>query len=182
MGGAIDGDGTGSERRAGADGGRAEPAKQGADSKRQLLGRKRLGQIVIGTEGESPDPVGLLPARREEDDTDIAGLLPPAELGEHVVTRHPREHQVEDHNNRALLPRGLQRSGSGGRGGRALATLGQMIGDECGDVRLVIHYQDAVAHDGLLARIMDLGSTGVWTLDRVWDRLRSAARSRSLLI
>ena len=52
-----------------------------ADPERELLGRERLGEVVVGAEREPADPVGLLPPRGEQDDADVAGLLAPAQLG-----------------------------------------------------------------------------------------------------
>ena len=67
-----------------------------------------------------------------------------------------------------LLPRGLERIGAGARRRDPEAGLGEMVGHQRGDVRLVVDHENAVRHDDPLRP---------GTL--VCDRLRSAARSRS---
>ena len=63
------------------DGRRGQPAEQAAHPKRELLGRERLGQVVVGAQREAADAIGLLPPGGEEDDPDVPGLLPLPQLG-----------------------------------------------------------------------------------------------------
>src|SRR6185503_818710 len=79
-----------------------------------------------------------------------------------------------------LLARGLEGFGPGAGGGDPEPRLGQMIGHQSGDVRLVVDHEDAMGHVGLLVRSGALSATGLATRVLVWDRLRSAARSRSV--
>ena len=134
---------------------RVEPAVTGGDRsrrssaphpERQLLGRERLGEVVVGAEREAADPVGLLPPRGQEDDAHVAGLLPLPQLGQHVVARDAGQHQVEDDDVGPLLPRGPERVGAVGRRGDPEARLGEVIRHQRRDVGLVVHHEDAVRH------------------------------------
>ena len=44
------------------------PPQQRADTRRELAGRERLRDVVVRAELEADDPVGLLAARRQQDD------------------------------------------------------------------------------------------------------------------
>ena len=105
--------GPGGQGAAGRDRRRGQPPEQAAHPERELLGRERLGEVVVGAEREAADPVGLLPPRGQQDDADVLGLVPLAQLGQHVVARHAGQHEVEDHDVGPLLPRGLERVGPG---------------------------------------------------------------------
>ena len=126
--------------------GRAQPAEQGSYPERQLLGRERLGQIVVGAQRQPADPVGLFPPGGEENDADILGFLPPSKLCQHVIARDTGQHQIEDHHVGPFLPRRLQGVGPVGGGGHPIAHLGQVVGDQRGDVRLVVHDEDTMGH------------------------------------
>ena len=98
----------------------------------------------------------------------VSSRLP--QLGQHVVARDAGQHEVEDDDVGPLLPRGLERVGPVGRGRDPEARLGEMVGDERGDVRLVVDHENAVRHDGLSA-----SPASWWLLHPARERLRSRA-------
>jgi hypothetical protein len=76
-----------------AEGRRVRSPQHRAHARGELARRKRLRDVVVGSELEPDDPIGLLDARGEEDHRQLGPAPnPPAEL-EPVG---PREHDVED--------------------------------------------------------------------------------------
>ena len=140
------------------DRGRLQPPEHRGHPQRQLLGREWLGEIIVGAERESADPVGLLAPRGEQDDAHVARFLAAAELGQHVVARHPRQHQVEHDHVGPLLARGAERLGAARCGGHPIPGLGQVIRHQRRDVGLVVDHQDPVASCGCSA---ELGAVAV---------------------
>jgi len=140
----VQGDGSRRDEPAGRHRGCAEPAQHRADPQHQLLGRERLGEIVVGAEGESFDPVGLFLARGENDDAQVLRLLEAAQLGQHVVPGRARQHQVEHDEVGSLFPSRPERVAAI-RGRRdAVPRLGEMIRHERGDIGLVVDHEDSV--------------------------------------
>ena len=131
------------------DGGRGEPPQDGANAQHELLRGERLGEIIVGAEGESLDPIRLVLARREQQNPDIARLITPPQLGENLEAGVPRQHQVQHDEVGTLFARGAQRVGAGAGGRDAIAFFRQMIRDERRDVRLVVHYEDAMHRTGV---------------------------------
>jgi hypothetical protein len=72
----------------------AGPAQQRPDAGRQLLGRERFGEVVVGAGFEPGDDVVGVGASRDHDDRHVGRLadlpadLEPVEAGEHDVDQH----------------------------------------------------------------------------------------------
>jgi len=78
MSGTIEDDRTTDQAAAGRHRRRRQAPQDRPHTQHQLLGRKRLGEIVVGTEGEALDAVGLVLARRQQQHADVARLVPAA--------------------------------------------------------------------------------------------------------
>jgi hypothetical protein len=146
MSGSVYGNRPRGQGRAGAYSGGAQPAKQTTHSEREFLRRERLGQVVVGPEREAAYTVGLLPPCRKEYDANLTSLIALSHLREHIVARDAGEHEIEDDDVRALFPGRLQSIGAIGGGGNPETCLGQVIGDERSNVRLVVYDENAVCH------------------------------------
>ena len=81
------------------------------DPRDQFARGERLGEVIVGPALESRDLVGLLGARRQHDDGDVAGIrvtakLPcqfePAHVGQHPVHQHQVRAAVADAGERGL--------------------------------------------------------------------------------
>ena len=81
-----------------------------ANAREQLLDRKRLGQVVVGTSIERADLVRVLAARRDHDDRHAR---PCAHRLHHLDAVHIGQAQIEQHDARCLR-RGGGDSGMGG--------------------------------------------------------------------
>ena len=128
---------------------RREAAQDRSDPQDQLFGGERLGEIVVRAERQAFDAVGLLLARSEQDDAHLAGLFAAAQLREHVEAGEAGEHEVQHDEVGPLLARRPQGVRPVTRGGNAIAFLCQVIGDEGGDVGLVVHDEDAMDGAGI---------------------------------
>ena len=81
-------------------------AEQRFDAGNQLLHRKRLSQIVIGTGFQPGNAVGFAAAGADDDDRQVARHLTDASANLQPV--NAREHQVEDHRIPRLFFQALQ--------------------------------------------------------------------------
>ena len=109
-----------------------------ANTREQLLDRKRLGQIVVGTGIERADFVRILAARRDHDNRHAR---PCAHRLHHLDAVHIGQAQIEQHNARRLR-RGGGDSGMGGlhshmaqavrleRGNNKIADGGVVLNDQ----------------------------------------------------
>ena len=86
---------------------------------------------------------GFLPARGEQEDGDVLAGFVGAELVEHFEARHARQHEVEDDQRRSVLLREAECVGTVAGRRNPEAGLGEVIDDECDDIRLVVDDEDA---------------------------------------
>ena len=70
-----------------------DPAEDGVDPGHQLPGAERLGQVVVGADGQADEQVGLRVPGRQHEDGHRPVLLDPAA---HLEAVEAGEHQVED--------------------------------------------------------------------------------------
>ena len=118
-------------RRAGGLG----PAQDGADARQQLARVEGLGQIVVRTQLQPDDAVGLLGQRRQHDDRQPRRGAQPAADGEPVL---PRQHEVEhDEIEAAVVEQPLHRLAVGG-GIDAKAVPGQEPLQQVADLPIVV--------------------------------------------
>ncbi len=118
------------------------PAQHRLDPRRELLGRERLGDVVIGTELESGHPVGLVTASRQHDHWHRRGR---PELTAHLETTQTRKHQVEHDEVRRRGQRAIERNLAVGDPLDLVALLLQVPRDNVGDVRIVVDHEHALA-------------------------------------
>jgi hypothetical protein len=72
---------------------RIAAAEHGAHTRREFAGRERLGDVVIGSEFEADDPIGLLAARCQHDHWKVAARSdPPAQRQSVSAGQHHVEH------------------------------------------------------------------------------------------
>ena len=92
-------------------GGAASQRSSARTRARELLGRERLGEIVVGAEREGADAVGLLAGR--SGGSPPRPWSPPASRSsrQNVVAGDAGEHQVEDDDVGLLLRAALSASG-----------------------------------------------------------------------
>ena len=83
------------------------PAQHGVDPRRQLTGRERLDDIVIGAHFEAGDPVHFVASASEKDDRNVTDA---PQLLQQVPTILVTEHDVDQHQV------GVRRSQRFGRG------------------------------------------------------------------
>lgn len=149
---AVHGERTGfgrGSRRGRRDGGllRApRPPGHGPHPGHQLPNAERLRQIVVGAEFQAQHPVGLLPARTEDDDRDVGDLTDaPAD----VDAVHVRQPQVQQHD---IAVRPSQPLGAGGHVIDRQAEVTEALGQGFGDRLVVLDEQHAQAHTSYLSR------------------------------
>ncbi len=142
---AIDLDRADRERIARRGAGSRETSQNRAHPQHELLRAEWLGEIVVGAEREAADAVRLLASRREHQHCHLSRALGRTQMLEHLEPGHPRQHEVEHYDRRALLARGLQRLGPGRCGGHAVAALREMVRDESDDVLLVVDHEHALS-------------------------------------
>jgi hypothetical protein len=80
--------------------------EDGPDTGYDLPRREWFGDVVVGAELESDDPIRLVAARREHDDG--GGAIGP-DAPEHLEPVESREHQVEQHEVGAAILEDLER-------------------------------------------------------------------------
>jgi hypothetical protein len=135
-------------RRTAQTGAPLDPAQQRVHPRRQLPHRERLGEIVVGANGETDQEIGFVVAGGQHEHTHRSlRLNPPA----HLEAVEPGQHDVEYHQV------GLVGIGPGHRGrpvvrDRHVETFGpQPGGHRFGDRPFVLHHQNpplACAHGG----------------------------------
>src|SRR5206468_4025503 len=120
---------------------RDAPPQDALDPGDELPRRKRLRQVVVGTELQTLDLVFLEAARGEHDDRQV-GLLP--DLLQDAEAVAPRKREVEDDEVRPVGVDHRQRFVAVGRldRGHILAREGERAPYERSDVRLVVDDQD----------------------------------------
>ena len=122
---------------------RADTAQQGADARRELLGRERLGEVVVGPGLEAGDDVVGVVARRDHDDGDVARAAQRAAQLEPVDAR---EHDVDEHDVGHLLGERLDRLLAGARPlDRPTLVLERQL-DRFADPLVVFNGQDSCSH------------------------------------
>ena len=102
--------------------GRAGPAQQRADARRELLWLEGLGDVVVGAGLEPGDDVVGVGASGDHDDRDDA--LPP-QLAAAREAVHARQHDVDDHEVERLRRRAPARTSSSASS--PLAGLGDLV-------------------------------------------------------
>ena len=115
-----------------------------ADPQHQLLRAEGLREVVIGAEREAADAIRLFAARGEHEYRDIARGVVTAQLLEHVEPGQPGEHQVEDDDRGAFLPRETECVLAVRGGGDAVAGFREVVRDEGDNVRLIVDDKDAL--------------------------------------
>ncbi len=113
-------------------------AQDGADARRELARRERLGDVVVGAELEADDAVGLLAAGGEHDHRQVA--LRPDPAAEREPVRSRQHHVEHDQVRRGALD---QRAGGLAVPGleRVVALTLQVASDDVADDRLVVDDQ-----------------------------------------
>ncbi len=117
-----------------------DAAQHSAHPRQQLTRRVRLGDVVIRAELETDDDVDLGVLRSEHDDRHVRGG---ADLAAHLGPGNAREHEVEQHDIRAVVTEG------GDRGRPVLCDLdvvafsAQQVGERIGEVGFVFDEEDA---------------------------------------
>ncbi len=115
------------------------PAQDRAHAGHQLARAERLRDVVVRAELEADDPVGLVVASGEHDDRQLTGTTDGARHVQPVESRQP---EIQHHEVRRLGPDPHQRLVAGAGRRDAEARIGQVVGDEPNDLRLVVHDQD----------------------------------------
>ena len=119
-------------------------------ARRELPRRERLRHVVVRAELEADDPVGLLAPCGQQDDRQVGARPDPAAELEPV---DPRQHDVEDHEPRAL---GLEQLPGGGAVAgleRAEAVALEVAQDDLADDRLVVNDEHGGAHRDIVRHI-----------------------------
>jgi len=129
------------------------PAQHRLDPSHQLSGAERFDHIVVGSELETDDPIGLLAAGGEHDDGDRRVTSDGA--GD-VVTVHAGQTEVEHHQVRLIRAGGGEGGGTGAGQHHVEARLGQVVPDQAGDLQLVIDDED-LGHGLIVAVAAGLG-------------------------
>ena len=156
----------------GGDGGvERAAAEDGAEAREKFAGGKRFREIVVGTDFEADDAVGLVAPRGEHEDGD-GGFL--ADTFEDLEAVHAGEHNVEDQR----VPRrgaggggALDAFGTGVDGGDVEAERFKVGGDEATEFFVVVDHQQARA-----AGVGSVGGHG----RRVWAGVRPMCNRRDL--
>src|SRR6185312_7434023 len=81
----------------------AHATKHRTDPGDQLTGAERLGDIIVGTGLEAPDPIAFLAAGGQHHDRDVARGRPAAKAAAHFDPADPLDHPVEQDDVRAHL-------------------------------------------------------------------------------
>src|SRR5713226_7027335 len=76
------------------------PTQEGLDALEQHLYTERLGDIIVGADGETNDLVGLLGLACQHQDRDVGRLGRSAQLAADIQTVQSRQHQVQDQQSR----------------------------------------------------------------------------------
>src|SRR5262249_8810360 len=122
------------------------PAEHGVHPGHQLARAERLGHVVVGPELEAEDAVDLGGARREDDDRQRARRLRDSEPAADLEPVDPGQHEVEDHQGRALDLDERERALPRLRLAHGVATLLEVKAYELADVLLVLDHEDAPLH------------------------------------
>ena len=118
-------------------------AEQRPHARDQLVRAERLGHVVVGAELEADDAVGFLGARRQHDDRDRRGRVVGAHDAADFEAVHLRQHQVQDHQVRRMLPDGGERLAPRRQHVGVKSGLAEVVGDQIGDVAVVFHDEHA---------------------------------------
>jgi hypothetical protein len=113
--------------------------QHGPHSSHQLLGRERLGHVVVGPQLQPDDAVALLAAGREDHDG-YRGQRPQAPA--HLEPVDARQHEIEDHEVGRLGQRPVERGAPVGEGLDHVAVVLEVAGDDLGDGGIVVDHQD----------------------------------------
>src|SRR5262245_22550490 len=122
------------------------PPEHGVHPGHQLAGAERLGHVVVGPELQAEDTVDLGGARREDDDRQRARRLGGAEPAADLEPVDPGQHEVEDHQRRALHLDERERALPRLRLADGVAALLEVKAHELADVLLVLDHEDAPLH------------------------------------
>ena len=115
------------------------------DAGHELTGAERLGEVVVGADGQADDEVGLGIAGREHQHRDRALAL---DLAAHVEAVETREHEVEHHQVGLELAAALHARGAVGGDGDREALAAQTGGHGLCDRRLVLDHDDRAREGG----------------------------------
>jgi hypothetical protein len=111
----------------------------GPDPRDELAHGEGLGDVVVGAELEPGHLVGLGVLGGEDQDRHVR-LAP--DRPTYVEARQLGEHEVEDHDARAIGPEPIEGAFAVGRGDDREPLAEQVVGDALGQRRLVLHEQD----------------------------------------
>jgi len=127
---------------------RGPPTEDGPDPGGQNPGTERLGHVVVGTDFQPGDHIGLLSFGREHDDRHL--LVPGVflQLPGHFQAVDPRQHQIENDQVEAFRTGLLQRVFAAHGTGYLETFSGEVVADQFQDVFLVVDHQDVLfGHD-----------------------------------
>src|SRR5207248_8943807 len=101
-------------------------------------------------EREAANAVRLLPAGGEQQDADLARLLPAPQLRQHVVSGQVRQHEIQDDGIGPLFAGRVEGFPSSGRRRDSVARLGEMVGDERRDVGFIVDHENPLRGGSVL--------------------------------
>jgi hypothetical protein len=130
-------------------------AQHRLDSGHKLAWAKRFGEVVVGANGEADDLVYLFRTRREHKDVGIGELAEPAAYLDAV---HPREHEVQHDEVRALGADEVKGSQSIGGNEDSEPLVLEVTAHQFDEVRLVIdheHTRDDIQQGGQWGRVCE---------------------------
>ncbi len=128
------------------------PAEDGVDPGDELLDREGLGHVVIRTELEPDDLVGLVPFRGQHDDRYPGQALGPPDPPADLETVGLGQHQVEEEQGRRLVAEVLEQAVGLLEALEAVAGLLEVDLQELEDIGLVVESGDHRSH-GLTSRL-----------------------------
>jgi hypothetical protein len=119
---------------------RLHPPQDGAQPRRQLARRARLGDVVVRAQLEADDAVHVVAPRREHDHRDAA-RLPDAAQRLHAV--HARHHHVEHHDVEVAFDRALRRARAIVHGADRKAVPLEVLGEHVAQLDVVVCQEHA---------------------------------------
>ena len=124
---------------------RLGPPQDGVHARQQFVERERLGDVVVGAQHQTADPVLLLAARRQDDHRDAVGLVVegPADL---EAVRAVRQHDVEQQQVRREPLHGGERLPAAVAGLHEEPFVLQVVAQEPGHRVVVLDDQDSLGH------------------------------------
>jgi hypothetical protein len=122
------------------------PTQQRLDPRLQFTGAERLAQVIIGTQLQADDPVGLVGTGGEHDDRHMGlarVLANPAAKAEAVLVG---QHHIEDHQVARRLVQGLAKPGAIRRGAHLETRTAEVSVQQLANLLVVVDQQNRFVH------------------------------------